>query len=79
MGPVMAVTIVIAILILVIAGIPAGAVITVSAGIRREDRRYNIAARQHPDRLSQDERRLTDLYGRSMTLPDATERETSTD
>lgn len=57
----MAATIVFVAVIVFAAGIVAGVMLVVRAGIRREDREFSLTS-EAPDRLSRATRRLTGVY-----------------
>jgi|HubBroStandDraft_4_1064222.scaffolds.fasta_scaffold1965260_1 hypothetical protein len=59
--------IIIAALIVFVAGAVAGVIAVVSAGIRREERDFMLTA-EAPDRMSQGTRMLTGLYVRDVDL-----------
>lgn len=72
----MAATIVIALTIFV-AGIIAGVILMVRAGIQREDQRDFLLAPQAPDVVSRATRRLTGLYVRDAGDAGVPEREST--
>jgi hypothetical protein len=75
-GPSMATTILAAALVILAAGAIIAGIALVSAGIRREERRFTMT-RQAPDRVSERTRRLTGLYVRDMVRVPGLDRETT--
>jgi hypothetical protein len=72
----MATTILAAALVILAAGAIIAGIALVSAGIRREERRFTMT-RQAPDRVSERTRRLTGLYVRDMVRVPGLDRETT--